>query len=385
MSEYPLYKHILVVRLDNMGDVLMSGPAIRALKERFGARITLLTSRSGSGIAPFLPDIDGLIVADVPWVRAGLDSGGYSELVEQIRLAAFDLAVIFTVYSQSPLPAALLCWQAGIPVRLAYCRENPYELLTDWIPDDEPYSIIRHQVERDLRLVGHIGVSPGYDRLGVRLQPGAAERCVGLLTEAGVDTGKPWIVLHPGVSETKREYPLALWIEVAVKLRRELGLQLVVTGAAKEKALAEALCAAAGGAAAGIYSVAGRLNMESLIALIAGSRLVISVNTVTAHICAATGTPVVVLYAMTNPQHTPWKVRSEVLTYSVDAALCSRNEVVRYVSGLWAQETPPPAPERVVEAVWELLEDAPGVNYPAGHRVSAGDGERAGGAVRATE
>jgi len=385
MSERLCFERILVIRADNMGDVLMSGPAIRALKESFGASVTLLTSRAGSGIVPFLEDIDALIVADVPWVRAGLDPGGYQVLLEQLRAAAFDLAVIFTVYSQSSLPAALLCWQAGIPVRLAYCRENPYALLTHWVPDEEPYSLIRHQVDRDLRLVRQVGAYTKDDRIRVNLPRGAAERCSHLLREAGVDTGKPWVVLHPGVSEAKREYPLSLWVEVAKRLRAETGLQLVVTGAAKDVEMAEALCEGAGSCedqdGAGIFSVAGRLDMEAFIALIAGSLLVVSVNTVTAHLCAATGTPVVVLYAMTNPQHTPWGVRCEVLPFTVDPALCSRNEIVRYVNELWGEQVPPPSSEQVVAGVLKLLR---GAGYPGGRRGPVAGAGRAGGSVRAT-
>lgn len=359
-----------------MGDVLMSGPAIRALKGTFGAAITLLTSRAGSGIVPFLAEVDGMIVADLPWVRAGLDASGYTRLVDELRSFSFDLAVIFTVYSQSSLPAALLCWQAGIPTRLGYCRENPYALLTHWVPDKEPYSVIRHQVDRDLRLVRHIGARVGDSRLRVSLVPGAAERCSRLLAEAGVDVSRPWIVLHPGVSEARREYPLPMWVEVARRLRIGTGLQLVVTGAAKDREMAQALCVEED-----IHCVAGRIDMEAFIALIAGSRLVVSVNTVTVHLCAATGTPVVVLYAMTNPQHTPWGVPSEVLPFTVDPSLGSRNEVVRYVSELWGQELPPPSPERVVAAATELLT---GLGYPEGHRDRAAGGERAGGSVRAT-
>src|SRR5690606_22825058 len=86
-----------------------------------------------------------------------LDPGQFSALVDQLKQYRFDGCVIFTVYSQNPLPAAMLAWMAGIPLRLAYCRENPYQLLSHWVPDDEPYSQIRHQVVRDLELVKHIG------------------------------------------------------------------------------------------------------------------------------------------------------------------------------------------------------------------------------------
>ncbi len=59
---------------------------------------------------------------------------------------SFDAAVIFTVYSQNPLPAAFLCYLAGIPLRLAHCRENPYQFLTDWVKDTEPEQNVRHEV-----------------------------------------------------------------------------------------------------------------------------------------------------------------------------------------------------------------------------------------------
>jgi hypothetical protein len=68
--------------------------------------------------------------------------------VRQISEKKFDAAVIFTVYSQNPLPTVMLAYLAGIPKRLAYCRENPYQLLTDWVPDQEPYTLIKHQVRQ---------------------------------------------------------------------------------------------------------------------------------------------------------------------------------------------------------------------------------------------
>ena len=65
------HKNVLVIRADNMGDVIKSGPAIRALKDTFRCRITLLTSKMGAPIAPHMPAVDDLIVADLPWVKTG--------------------------------------------------------------------------------------------------------------------------------------------------------------------------------------------------------------------------------------------------------------------------------------------------------------------------
>ncbi len=128
--------NLLCVRLDSLGDVLMTTPAIRALKEaRPGRRVTLLTSPSGAAAARLVPEIDEVIVYEAPWMKhSTAGSAGASReyaMAEQLRRRSFDAAVIFTVYSQNPLPAAFLCYLAGIPLRLAHCRENPYQLLTE--------------------------------------------------------------------------------------------------------------------------------------------------------------------------------------------------------------------------------------------------------------
>ena len=148
MTHWKDCKNILCIRADNMGDLLMSSPAIRALKETFNCRITLLSSRMGNLIAPFINEIDETIVADLPWIKttAPVNKDDIFSLIEKIQSYQFDAVVIFTVYSQNPLPAALLAYMAGIPKRLAYCRDNPYHLLTHWMVEKEPYTFIYHQV-----------------------------------------------------------------------------------------------------------------------------------------------------------------------------------------------------------------------------------------------
>src|SRR5436309_2721703 len=103
---------LLCVRLDSMGDVLMTTPAIRALRESLpGVEVTLLTSPSGAEIAHMVPDIDRVIEYEAPWMKgtAGGDAAPDFEMLRLLAQERFDAAVIFTVFSQSPLPAALLC------------------------------------------------------------------------------------------------------------------------------------------------------------------------------------------------------------------------------------------------------------------------------------
>jgi ADP-heptose:LPS heptosyltransferase len=338
-----------------MGDLLINTPAFRALKETFGCKLTVLTSAMGGIITPYIPDIDATFVHTVPWVKApGSEHTPEASLalITQLRQYNFDAAIIFTVYSQNPLPAAMLAMMAGIPRRLAYCRENPYDLLTDWVPDEEPYTFIRHQAERDLHLVNTIGANTNDLRLSVRYQPTALQSLQDKL-QAQVNIHQPFLILHPGVSEEKRKYPPELWIATGKQLAEQYNLPLLITGSASEKALADNLQQGIG---MGAVNVAGLLSIEEFIALVDQATAVVSVNTGTIHIAAATQTPVVVLYAQTNPQHTPWQVKHEVLPYSVPPSIASKNQVIVHVNKqLYSEHIPYPTPETIVAAVGRML------------------------------
>lgn len=338
-----------------MGDLLMSTPAITALKTSIGAKITLLTSSKAVAIVSMIPDVDEVIVADLPWVKLGDDPGPelLQGLIAQLKTYAFDGCIIFSVYSQNSLPAALLAYLAGIPLRLAYSRENPYHLLTSWLPDAEPYFYIMHQVERDLNLVATIGAEVKDRHLRLMVKP---ESLVTLKEKArikGIEIDKPYMLLHPGVSEERRKYPEELWILTGKELAKELGIQLLITGSAEEKVLTDDIAAGIGGDA---HAVGGMFNLEEFAMLIKKAIIVVSVNTATIHLAAAMQTPLVVLYAQSNPQHTPWAVPHRVLEFSVPDELQSRNQVIRYVNDqYYSQYSPLPLPKEVLKAVTGLL------------------------------
>lgn len=355
MTDWKNCKNILVIRADNMGDLLMSSPAIRALKETFKCKITLLTSAMGNVIAPFISEIDETIVADLPWIKtnAPVDTKQLFHLIDLLKSHSFDGAVIFTVYSQNPMPAAMLAYMADIPRRLAYCRENPYHLLTNWIVEKEPFTFIQHQVSRDINLVKMVGAETETKKIKISFSADAKNKAMKKVAEQGVDIKKNWIILHPGVSETKREYPQNEWVRTGQILRDKLSLQMLITGASSELALCKQISEQIGESA---FCLAGLLSIEEFIALISEAPLVVSVNTGTVHIAAATQTPVIVLYALTNPQHTPWEVPSKTLYFSVHEDLRSKNEIVNYVTQkVMNKETPYPAPEQIFKEAKILL------------------------------
>lgn len=347
-----------------MGDLVMSTPALKALKQTFLCHITVLTSTMAQHIAGFIPVIDETIICDLPWVKANAATtgAGLIELANKLRSYEFDAAIIFTVYSQSALPAAMLAMLAGIPKRLAYCRENPYDLLTHWLPDKEPYSFVQHQVQRDLNLVAVTGANIQDDSLLLTVNEHDRHSIYHKLRQSDIEPAKDYILFHPGVSEEKRKYPLERWIELG-KLVTNTGLPILLTGTAKEGELTGAIATGIGDNA---VDMAGRLTTGEFIALTDGAAGIVSVNTATIHIAAARQTPVVVLYALTNPQHTPWKVKGKIFPYNVAEGLQSKNEIIAYArKHRMVQHEALPQPADIANALQTLLQKRAGKEFIA--------------------
>ncbi|MBD2114233.1 MULTISPECIES: lipopolysaccharide heptosyltransferase II [Cyanophyceae] len=317
-------QNILCVRLDSLGDVLMTTPALAAIKAtRPDSKLTLMTSASGAALAPQLAMVDDVWVYDAPWLKATAprqNSQPEQAVIEELRSRQFDAAIIFTVYSQNPLPTAFMAYMADIPLRLAYCRENPYQLLTNTIRDPEP-ELTRHEVQRQLDLVASVGYRTVDERLQMTVPRSAHQRVSSLLENLGLSSVKPWIVVHPGASAPSRRYPPELFAEVGRSLANQ-GIAVVFTGTADEGELVESI---RNQMATPSHSLVGLLTLAELSALLAAAPLLLSNNTGPVHIAAAVGTPVVDLYALTNLQHTPWQVPHRVLFHDVPCRLCYRS------------------------------------------------------------
>jgi len=299
--------HVLAVRLDSEGDVLLAGPAIRALAA--GAdRVTLLCGPRGRQAAGLLPGVDDVLVWHAPWIdpepepvsRSAVDA-----LVAGVEALEADRALIFGSFHQSPLPTALLLRLAGVPWIGATSVDYPGSLLDlrHRISDDV------HEVRRGLSLAAAAGydLPPGDDgRLAVRHEPPPA--------------GAPYVVVHPGASVPARAWAPERHARL-VALLAGRGRRVVVTGAPSERELTAAV---AGPPRAGVTDLGGATSLGGLAAVLAGADAVVVGNTGPAHLAAAVGTPVVSLFALTVPavRWRPWMVAHELLSVEVPCAGC---------------------------------------------------------------
>lgn len=315
-------RRILCVRLDNLGDVLMTSPALHALRTAGpGRHLTLLASSAGAAAARHVDAIDDVIEYAAPWAGQRAIPENDMAMCELLAAGAFDAAVIFTVYSQSPLPAAMLCHLAGIRKRLAHCRENPYDLLTDWVAETEPQQGTRHEVERQLALVQHVSAQAADTRMRFTVWPSDEAALANKLAQRGIDVASPYLMMHPGASAASRRYPSERFAEAARRLAEITGHAVLVTGCEAEAALTAQLSAAH----PNVIDLAGRLELGELGALIRGAGVLVSNNSGPVHIASALGTPVVDIYALTNPQHMPWQTPHRVLYHDVPCRWCYRS------------------------------------------------------------
>jgi ADP-heptose:LPS heptosyltransferase len=297
--------HALVARQDNAGDVLLAGPAVRAVAA--GAdRVTLLCGPRGRAAAELLPGVDAVLVRPAAWIDAEpepVERAAVERFVDELATLRVDCALVLTSFHQSPLPLALLLRMAGVADIGATIVDYPGSLLDvrHAIDDDV------HEVQRALACAAAMGFTlpaDDDDRLRVR-RPG------------GPPPGTRYVVVHPGASVPARAWAPERHAALVRALARA-GWQVVVTGGPSERGLTRRV------AGAHALDVGGRTSLGELADVLAGAACAVVANTGPAHLAAAVGTPVVSLYAPTLPasRWRPWRVPHDLLYVDVPCAGC---------------------------------------------------------------
>jgi ADP-heptose:LPS heptosyltransferase len=331
--------HILVARLDNDGDVLLAGPAIRAAARR-AERLTLLCGPRGLQAATLLPGVDDILVHRAEWIDpepGPFENGPTRRLLLELARRAVDEAVILTSFHQSALPLALLLRLAGVPRIGATSEDYPGSLLDvrHRIDDDV------HEVERSLSLMRAMGHElPEHDDGALRVLHGPAE----------LPFDEPYVVVHPGASVPARAWAPERSKQLVAALAGE-GWNVAVTGSPSERELTRHVAGAHG------KDLGGATDLAQLAAVLEGAAAVVVGNTGPAHLAAAVGTPVVSLYAPTVPalRWRPWRVPHAILNATVPCAGC-RARTCPVPGHPCIDELPL---ETVLEAVEQLATPAP--------------------------
>jgi ADP-heptose:LPS heptosyltransferase len=286
-------REVLVLRLDRIGDVIMSLPAIYELRAALPeARIRLAVGAWSAAVVRHAP-VDEVLVWSAPWAGRGAE-GAESRLsligrARALRGAGIDLAIDL----QGDVRSSLLLWLSGARIRAGYANTGGRWLLTHVIPLDETVSWI----EQNRRAVESV---LGSDVGRVTVDPLAAEDrdFARRFRETLGPARRPIVGLHPSGGRRVKEWDLERWAAVAERLQRGFGATIVVTGSAADRPLAEALARAL---PTPPVDTTGRLGVRETMAVIEALDLFLSSDTGPMHMACAVDTPSVSVFGPTDP------------------------------------------------------------------------------------
>jgi lipopolysaccharide heptosyltransferase II len=295
-----IFKNILIVRTDRMGDVILTTPAIRALRKNLpNARLTALVSPATRELLDGNPYLDEVLVDD----RKNVNRGplGFFKLAGLLRAKRFDLAIIFHTKKRTNA----LCFFAGIPQRLGY-RNNKYGfLLTKKVFDDRSLGI-KHEAEYCLDLLKTIGIEERKLELFIPIRKEAEAWAERFWDENHLRSCRCVVAVNPGASSPTRQWPAKRFAEVIDDLvTRYSSRTILIGGQDNAKAARDVLAAVH----SPVLDLTGKLSLGQLTSLLKRCQLLVSNITGPAHVAAGVGTAVVALFTRNQPGVNPTRWR----------------------------------------------------------------------------
>ncbi len=308
MRKVDVIQRILVVALDNLGDLVFASALVPPIREAFpSAAIGVLCKEYTAAVARLIPSVDQIFAGDPLWAvspgqpRPSL--GRFARTLLEVRRARFDAAVL----SAAPWRTAAAAAATGIPIRIGMKRHRNAAFLTSVLPEEDPTKPVLVEQARLLAELGIASPAPRY-RLDASRLGGARDEIAQQLT-------KKFVALHPFAGARDRCVPLSEWTQVAFGLQAH-GLRSLWVGTTRElDELRRSVThptgyyvdriQAAGAAAGSLTVTAAALSLASGF---------IGHDSGPLHVAGAVGVPVVGVFAPGQPQRTfpqgigPWRM-----------------------------------------------------------------------------
>jgi ADP-heptose:LPS heptosyltransferase len=290
---------ILFMRPDHVGDVLLTLPAVVALRRALpGAHLAYAAPPAAAALAACCPEVDETIAVGFPPLgRPEADRPAWQATVRAAssRLAgSFDAALV--VRPDDPWSGELVA-AASIPIRLGFSMPRTRPYLTDVLAPPGNRHVALDGFDLADALLARLAVGARTERiLDASLVPSDDDEheAQDVLSAAGTD--EPLIVVHPGSGWPLKNWPAARWRVVAMELARRFCTRPIVAGTAAERPLAREV---ANGTPA--IDLAGRLSLGVLAAVHRRARLVVTTDSGALHIAAAMGAPAVGVFGPGDP------------------------------------------------------------------------------------
>jgi len=284
--QIPNYKKILIVRLDRIGDVLLSTPVIKAVRDAYPeSHIAFMVRPYCRDIVEGNPYLDEVIIYDKEAREEGFL--GNLRFIAALCEKKFDLALILHPTVRTHIVAAL----AGIPQRVGYDKKWGF-LLTVRIPHTKQFGL-KHEIDYTLDILRHIGIEAGESALYMPVSRMSEEKVGKIFSGSGIKEDDAVIVINPSASCPSKRWPAERFAEAAERLAERYRAKVVVISDSKDKAFGDR---AASAMRRWNLNLSGRTTVGDIASVLRRARLFISNDSGPVHIACAVGAPVVAIF-----------------------------------------------------------------------------------------
>jgi heptosyltransferase-2 len=287
----------ILIRTTNwVGDAIMALPAIRAIRNRPDASISILARSYVADLYRGQNVADELIIYDHRGKHSGIS--GRERLAAELRSRDFDVAILL----QNALDAAWIAWRAGIPQRIGYARDARSILLTKAVPVPKLGEIPAHEKLYYLELLrrsGWIDSIPDEPFIKLHVNEASRAHAADRLASAGVRRNAVRIAIGAGASYGSAKcWPPSRFAVLAKQLQVRWDADVILFGAAAETDVSSAIASEMKRAP---IDLTGKTTIADLPALLSQCHIFIGNDSGAMHVAAAVGLPAVAIFGPTDP------------------------------------------------------------------------------------
>jgi len=309
-------RKILVIRIDEIGDIILATPVFRELKKKFpNAKIGVLIKKGTKELLENNPYVGNIIICEKPWLIGKFNLGYYVKLIKKLKNEKFDLVIELHTDPRNILMAFLIgkykigCGYRGLGFLLN--KRAKYKE--------------KHTIDTNLDLLRTLSIKSTNNEMDVFYKKKDEKFVTKMLKKYNL---KNYIIIHPGVSRKNRLWINERWAKVADKLLNKY--KVVFTGSKGEINLVNDIINKMKNKKKKVLNLAGQLTLNQLAVLIKKSKLFIGPNTGASHIARAVNTPSIGLFGSLNPKIWGYNDNNHKSIYKkLDCSFCNQADCIR--------------------------------------------------------
>jgi predicted lipopolysaccharide heptosyltransferase III len=324
--------NILLLQLKRIGDLILTTPAINAVRKKFPeARITLAVASECRDLAPAIPNVDRFLIVRRNWRDI--------PVFLSVAMHRFEFCIDFTRNDRS----AVLAYLSHAKKRVAAHRPHGEpEARTRVYTDFTERMGSLHTIDYHLALLRPLGIANAPTKLHLNIPSAARHKAQTLLHQAKID--HQFAVFHPGAARAEKFWEAERWVELINRARPKIDIILTGTRSQFEREHIQQIKTKL---REPIVDLSGRTDLLTFAALLAQARLLVTVDSAAMHLAAATQTPQIALFGPTNPFH--WRPRES-------SALILRGESTMPLNGFAPKQERVPMKQVSTEAVLRAMD-----------------------------